>query len=94
MPYIYLYRRLDVLLYLLARAGRIPGLSTDVTSPISNEIKVNGILSIMDIVLNCYKEIAYKTSYSLFYWLKSNHPYTSYLKPFTLVKYTLLIKKY
>ncbi|KAI3571193.1 hypothetical protein IWW34DRAFT_582656, partial [Fusarium oxysporum f. sp. albedinis] len=86
--------------YLLASAARVPGLSVDLTSPREDEIRIDRILKVVDIVMDRCEETVHSTSRSLLCWLKSNHPYVPYSKPFTLVKhassttrYRLLLKK-
>ncbi|KAM0293750.1 hypothetical protein ACHAPM_011491 [Fusarium culmorum] len=99
-PYLQLYRRPDAPPYLLASAARIPGLSVDLTSPREDEVRIDGILKVVDVVMDRCEETVHGTSRNLLCWLKSNHPHVPYSKPFTLVKhassttrYRLLLKK-
>ncbi|KAJ0121827.1 FAD-binding monooxygenase moxY [Fusarium oxysporum f. sp. albedinis] len=99
-PYLQLHGRPDAPPYLLASADRVPGLSVDLTSAREDEIRIDRILKVVDIVMDRCEETVHSTSRSLLCWLKSNHPYMPYSKPFTLVKhassttrYRLLLKK-
>jgi hypothetical protein len=99
-PYLNFYGRPNAPPYLLASTARLPGLSTDLVSPREDEIKVDAILKVVDVVMDRCEETVHKTSRNLLCWLKSNHPYMSNPKPFTLVKhvssttrYRLLLKK-
>ncbi|WAO94382.1 Hypothetical protein NCS54_01196300 [Fusarium falciforme] len=99
-PYLSFYGRPDAPPYLLASAARVTGLSTDLVSPREDEIKIDGILKAVDVVMDRCEETVHRTSRNLLCWLKSNHPHMPYSKPFTLVKhassttrYRLLLKK-
>ncbi|KAH6950300.1 hypothetical protein BKA56DRAFT_506560, partial [Ilyonectria sp. MPI-CAGE-AT-0026] len=93
-PYLSFYGRPDVPPYLLASAARVTGLSTDLVSPCEDEIKIDGILKAVDVVMDRYEETVHRTSCNLLCWLKSNHPHIPYSKLFILVKYALSTTRY
>ncbi|UPK90597.1 hypothetical protein LCI18_001532 [Fusarium solani-melongenae] len=76
------------------RSLHLTGLSADLVSPREDEIKIDGILKAVDVVMDRCEETVHRTSRNLLCWLKSNYPHMPYSKPFTLVKYASLTTRY
>ncbi|KAI3575851.1 hypothetical protein IWW34DRAFT_631609, partial [Fusarium oxysporum f. sp. albedinis] len=66
----------------------------DLISLREDKIRINRNLKVVNVIIDRCKETVYSISRSLLYWLKSNHLYMPYLKPFMLVKHALLTTRY